>query len=767
MDAYLVLSTLNLSLGGLAFLLGLLILRENAGQRLNRVVSAMLFFAGLGAVLTGLAIWSGRAAGVAGAAAASGATRDLQNLSYLWEFFFPALFLFASVFPEERAWARYRPRLPWGLRAPGFAAWVFAPHVFHFALLLVLGVWTPTSVVPEVGPVRYIGPILQIVGIVAGLFLLVHKALFSLVNLGFGIAAMVLLTQSLRRAQVTRLRQQLGVITVGLGACLAFYSMATLIPELFGFRLDPLVRSVLTISALTLGTGAIAWSIVRYKFLDTAMLARRGILYALASAALVGLYLMVINQINRVLGELTGADARIFEPVFLIMALALFQPAVAGLEQLLDRVLLRDPNDYRNVVRRLGSELQTTIDLEELLSRTIGTVANTLLLRTAHIVAFTGAGPVARTGAGGALSAEALGSLDMLLHKVSPREASYRTADRIEGLSREERQVLARDLAVSVVVPLRWRDELVGALLLGDKVIGTSLTAEDVSLLTSLASQVSVSLQNALLLRHRLEVARFEQELSMARQIQRTSLLSEFPEMERCDVHALYVPSKEVGGDFYDMVPTENGAFLMAIADVSGKGMPAALLSSMLQASLRTQAGSAASLRTILRNINALLYRSTATNQFATFFLARLDPHGLKLWFSNAGHNWPVLRRKVGDPVYLERGGTVLGILEHIDFEEGEVVLGPGDTVVFFTDGVSEATDASGAQFGEGRLDEVLNGLGHELSAREIAERLMAELRSFLGPVEAQDDITILVLKAREVNVAEPEAPAPAYAAAP
>src|SRR5204862_4570816 len=142
---------------------------------------------------------------------------------------------------------------------------------------------------------------------------------------------------------------------------------------------------------------------------------------------------------------------------------------------------------------------------------------------------------------------------------------------------------------------------------------------------TNLAGQLSVSLQNALLLRDRLAVARFEEELNLARQIQRSSLLSVFPPLPGFEVHAVYRPSKHVGGDFYDVVETGDGAFLVAIADVSGKGVPAALLSSMLQAALRTQADSETSVAQILRNINRLLYRTTSLHQFATFFLARID----------------------------------------------------------------------------------------------------------------------------------------------
>ena len=763
MNTFLVLSTLNLSLGGLVFLLGFIILRENPGVRLNRVVALMLFFGGLGAVLTAMAFLATGPAGLT--ASGGGRPGTLQNMAYVWEFFFPTLFLFASTFPEERGFTR-RPRLLGGrIWTPGFGTLVFAPHVFHFLVVLVLSVWTPQFDLHPTGLLRVAAPVLGIGAVFVRLFLLVHQALFSLVNLGFGFASIVLLFDSYRRAKVPRLKQQLRVIAIGLTACLWFYSFATSIPTLFNWRISEGLRSGLTILALTLGPGSIAYSVVRYKFLDTRLLARRGILYALVSAALVGFYLVVVSRLNRMLSAASGVDARVFEPVFLVMALALFQPAIARLEELLDRVFLKDPADYRNVLRQLGRELQTTIDLETLLSRTIVTLSEAMLLRSAHIVALTREEPVTHTGAGPPLTVESLWRLAEILPRFPRGASSYRLTDDIEGVTEADHAAF-RALGITLVVPLRWREDLVGALLLGDKWTATTHTSEDVTLLTALAGQVSVSLQNALLLRDRIAVARFEEELNLARQIQRTSLLSEFPVVPRCELHALYIPSKAVGGDFYDVVATGDGGFLLAIADVSGKGMPAALLSAMLQASLRTQADSVSSLGEILRNINSLLYRSTATHQFATFFLARIGAD-LKLSFSNAGHNWPVVLRPNGDRVFLERGGTILGILEQVNYEEDHIALKAGDRVVLYTDGISEAANAEGEQFGEQRLCEVVHAMPHDLSAREVAEQLLAALREFLGQVEPQDDMTLMVVRVLEPKAVETSrAPIPEAVAA-
>jgi sigma-B regulation protein RsbU (phosphoserine phosphatase) len=536
---------------------------------------------------------------------------------------------------------------------------------------------------------------------------------------------------------------------VGLSACLACYSLATSIPQLLNLKLSPGLRSGLTIAALTLGPGSIAYAIVRHKFLDARLLARRGILYALASAALVGLYLAVLQPLNKMLGAVPGVDPRVFGPVFLVMALALFQPAIARLEELLDQVLLKDPADYRNVLRQLGRELQTTIDLEQLLGRTARTLSGALLLKSVHVVALTPGRPVSHTGSGAPLSDDVLKRVAAMLPRVAEREAGFRLDERTE-LTDEERSLLTGTLGIELLVPLRWHDDLLGALLLGRKLTETPFSSEDVTLLTTLAAQVSVSLQNALLLRDRVAVARFEEELNLARQIQRTSLLSEFPQLPGLEVHAVYRPSKHVGGDFYDVVDAGDGTYLIAIADVSGKGVPAALLSSMLQASLRTQAATAPGLAEILHSINMLLYRSSSIRQFATFFLARVNPRTRALSFSNAGHNWPVVSRAHGGHALLARGGTVLGILEGARFEEDWVTLGPGDRLVCYTDGVTEAANRAGDQFGEERLYALIDAMPRDLAAPEIAERILAGLALHLDDQEPQDDVTVLVLRTLE-----------------
>ena len=249
---------------------------------------------------------------------------------------------------------------------------------------------------------------------------------------------------------------------------------------------------------------------------------------------------------------------------------------------------------------------------------------------------------------------------------------------------------------------------------------------------------------------HAIARVRSEEELNLARRIQRSFLISNFPDRPGLEIHALNVSSKEVSGDFYDVVPVGGTGYLLCIADVSGKGVPAALLGSMLQASLRTQAPLLGSVASIVTGLNRLVCEIAPAGQFATLFLAHIDETSMRLSYVNAGHNPPALLRKDGSRALLDRGGTVVGISEAIPFEEGHVDLGPGDRVVFYTDGLSEGMNGREEMYGDERVVDFAAALPAEQNPRQQIDSMLADLTGFLAGKEPQDDITVMVLRVRE-----------------
>jgi serine phosphatase RsbU (regulator of sigma subunit) len=244
-----------------------------------------------------------------------------------------------------------------------------------------------------------------------------------------------------------------------------------------------------------------------------------------------------------------------------------------------------------------------------------------------------------------------------------------------------------------------------------------------------------------------IEHARREKEMELARRIQHSFLPEAFPEKTRFEVHAVNVAARGVSGDFYDVVPAGD-ALLLAVADVEGKSVPAALLTAMLQASLRTQMTWVTSAADIMSNINTLCCRREGVQQFATFFLMRLTEDG-SVVYSNAGHNAPLWMKDGAERVLLERGGMMFGVMEGAPFQEETLTLGPRDRIVVYTDGITERTNPAGEELGPERFAEVVASLSPEMSAREATQRIFRALDAFSQGVEPGDDQTLMVLQTR------------------
>jgi sigma-B regulation protein RsbU (phosphoserine phosphatase) len=257
-----------------------------------------------------------------------------------------------------------------------------------------------------------------------------------------------------------------------------------------------------------------------------------------------------------------------------------------------------------------------------------------------------------------------------------------------------------------------------------------------------------ISIENARLFRETIEKQRLEDELLIAQEIQRGLLPEHLPQVPSLDIAATNIPSKQVGGDYYDVLQRTDRELVLAIGDVSGKGTPAALLMANVQAALRALAPSEQSLSVITGRINDLTSANTrGGSKFITFFWCVLDVISRTLTYVNAGHNPPILVRASGAVEYLDRGGLILGILPTTTpYEQASVQLGVGDILVLFTDGVSEAMNEKGEDFTEDRLLEVVRHSKGGTS-QEIINSVLAGVEEHVRGTPQSDDITLLVLR--------------------
>ena len=302
---------------------------------------------------------------------------------------------------------------------------------------------------------------------------------------------------------------------------------------------------------------------------------------------------------------------------------------------------------------------------------------------------------------------------------------------------------------IRLAVPLNIKNDVVGVLLFGRPQGRDSYSLAERRILDSAADVLALMMENARLNARALEQEKLRRDLELAAEVQRRLLPRRPPRTAIGTLAAYTLPARSVGGDYYDFIDLPGDEMGIAIADVSGKGIAAALLMSVVQASLRLMsADTNDSCAQLAAKMNRFLYGSTAGNKYATFFYAQVDPKTRTLRFVNAGHNPPFLVRRTSSGAeahQLKAGGTVLGLFPETDYEAGEVPLCAGDVLIAFTDGVPEALNVEGEEFGEARLETLLvDAMG--CSAETISDRLTTAMRDWIADAEQHDDLTFIVL---------------------
>jgi serine phosphatase RsbU (regulator of sigma subunit)/anti-sigma regulatory factor (Ser/Thr protein kinase) len=301
---------------------------------------------------------------------------------------------------------------------------------------------------------------------------------------------------------------------------------------------------------------------------------------------------------------------------------------------------------------------------------------------------------------------------------------------------------------VKLAVPLVSQGELIGVLNLGPRLSEQDYSSDDRKLLDDLAAQAAPALRVAQLVREQEAEAvtrqRFEQELEVARLIQQNFLPKELPELPGWQIAAYYRPAREVGGDFYDVIPLPDGRVGFVVGDVTDKGVPAALVMSATRTLMRASAQRLIEPGEVLERLNEHLYPDMPAKMFVTCLYGVLDPETGHLRFANAGHDLPYVKTADGI-VELRARGMPLGLMPGMRYEEKEAVLEPGDSVLLHSDGIVEAHDPGRDMFGFPRLKETM---ADAPPGQELIDRVLSELEAFSGPdAEQEDDITMVTLE--------------------
>jgi putative ABC transport system permease protein len=300
-----------------------------------------------------------------------------------------------------------------------------------------------------------------------------------------------------------------------------------------------------------------------------------------------------------------------------------------------------------------------------------------------------------------------------------------------------------------LAVPLRANQEIAGILLMGAPIGRDEFSAAERRVLRTCAAQFALMIENANLNGRIVEQEKLRRDVQLAVEVQKRLMPEKPPVTSAVSLAGMSLPARSVGGDYYDFLELGNQRIGIALADVAGKGVPAALIMSVVQASLRILAtDDANSLSSLAAKMNHFLHRSTGSNAYATFFYAQIDQRTMQLRYVNAGHNPPYLLR-YSAVEELPAGGTVIGLFPRSSYEEATIDLLPGDVLMAFTDGVPEALNPQDEEFGEERLRSMLGRVAH-LGVDEMASEIAREMKDWIADAVQYDDLTFILVKVNQ-----------------
>jgi serine phosphatase RsbU (regulator of sigma subunit) len=409
---------------------------------------------------------------------------------------------------------------------------------------------------------------------------------------------------------------------------------------------------------------------------------------------------------------------------------------------------------YR-LLLELSQKISRTLELHGVLRELLHTLASAMAYDAAGVFVLHHSVPLAPTGEGQLIAGMAQVGFE------TPRtdDPMLRSGKGIVGhVIRTGEVVNAPDVRANphyVEGRAATRSELACPIVSDTGVIGclnvesdraNAFSAADAELLQFFANAAAMSIEKALLHRQVLEKQRLEDQLRVAREVQTGLLPAGPPAVPGWDIAGVNLPTGAIGGDYFDYVPLPAGRLGIVVADVSGKGIPAALIMATFRTALRTELRRQVDVRRVAEELNRALLEPRESARFVTAVYGVLDPTTGSFRYVNCGHNPPLLLRRGGPGELLRSGGPVLGLFAEERFDTGEVTIGPGDGLVLYTDGVVEPTDAGDQQFGMERLETVARTSIGEPAGR-VVDAVVEATRAFTGRGHHEDDFTLVVVR--------------------
>ncbi len=300
-------------------------------------------------------------------------------------------------------------------------------------------------------------------------------------------------------------------------------------------------------------------------------------------------------------------------------------------------------------------------------------------------------------------------------------------------------------------VPMVQKGRMIGVLTLFNKINREGFSEEEQRLLSIIASQSAQVIENVRLHQREQDLRLLQEEIRLAREIQLKLLPSDLPSIPGYQIAGRNLPANDVGGDYYDFIPISDHCYGFCLGDVSGKGMPAAMLMANLQATLRGQILTEADPNVCIQRANRLIYLNTDSSKFVTLFYGILNTRTHRIQYCNAGHDNPFLFHSNGSTKRLDVGGPVMGFIPELKYEQAHFTLNPCDLLLIYSDGISEAFNEQEEEFGEARLEELVIQ-NRYMSAAELMELVFDTVSQHSKGLPQMDDMTLFIIKREEAR---------------
>jgi phosphoserine phosphatase RsbU/P len=705
-------------------------------------------------------------------------------------FLWPVFFHFFQIFPEPSPLIRKYPRLE------GF---LYLPQAL--TVLPYWGLLNITAAFSRDTPSEFNSPGMTFI-----------TAVVAIAYLTGGLFSLLINYRQASRAS----RRKMRVVVAGSIAGFLPIFVTIILFILFNLRrTSPSLARGLVYAALfafPLFPLSFAYAIIRHQVIPVRLILRRSVRYLLVSRGFIIVQALVVFAVLSFLltGSRLAAIDKLGDRADIVVTMAATALAIAALTFLnqrvmpiIDRKFFRESYDAQQVLSELGMEMRRVATVDQLLERAVAKIQDalhaenvTIFLRDQGTGDYTCAissqlsvdgistshrDPTLTLSSDGALvqrMSRFAHPLPVDFDRYQPWTQNLLSSElAMNDLRRRENETLRR-LRSALLLPVATKDQLLGVVSLGPRLGDLPFSRDDRHLLMAVALQMAFAIQNAELVQEIAVEERLRHELAIATTVQQRLFPESPPQMSSLELSGVCYPARGVGGDYYDFIELDQGKVGIAVADVAGKGISAALLMCTVQASLRSQAQNAnGNLTELVSAMNRLLHVSTDASSYATFFYAQFDERTGQLTYVNAGHNPPLLVRagrnakakSVGyagtipgpngidnlqnngspaDVTLLTKGGPIIGAFNNCVYEQETIQMESGDLLVAYTDGVTEARNADGQEFGEASLRGIID-CSANVPPQQLSERIVESVRDWCGEVPPHDDLTLVVIKVK------------------